>query len=270
MEDYIKHRWKSRNGFRFKAEMWNERAAGFESIPIPTREDNEFIRLLTDEYNITSDTTVLDIGCGAGQYSIAIAKMAKRVVALDFSEKMLELARTSAEKNGVTNIEFVQCDWSDLSADDPLIRNGFDLVIAHMTPAIGSAPAFEKMIGVAKEMCFYSLPVRREKELTNMIYNKLDRGERLTDDNNIIYAYGLAWHKGLYPQIHYREGRKRKDGIPSEDLVENIIQELSDQGPTTDGEKSVVKEIVESLADDDGYVRIPSHVKIATLYWTVN
>lgn len=238
-------------------------------MPIPTQEDNEFIRLLTDEYDITPDTTVLDIGCGAGQYSIAMAKMAKRVVALDFSEKMLESARINAERNGVTNVEFVKCNWSELSADDPLIQDGFDLVIAHMTPAIGSASDFEKMADTVKEMCFYSLPVRRERELMSKICEALDRNEGVQDDNNIIYAYGLAWHRGLYPKIHYRDGSKRKDGMLAKDLVDNVINELFDKQPLNDKEKHTVKRIIESSTDNNGLINAPHHVKIATLYWKV-
>jgi 2-polyprenyl-3-methyl-5-hydroxy-6-metoxy-1,4-benzoquinol methylase len=45
---------------------------------------------------------ILDIGCGSGVYSVELARRgARRVLGLDFSEPMLELARRSAREAGV-------------------------------------------------------------------------------------------------------------------------------------------------------------------------
>jgi 2-polyprenyl-3-methyl-5-hydroxy-6-metoxy-1,4-benzoquinol methylase len=37
---------------------------------------------------LISESTVLDIGCGSGQLVVELAKTAKNVVAIDFSQKM--------------------------------------------------------------------------------------------------------------------------------------------------------------------------------------
>lgn len=56
--------------------------------------------------------SIVDIGCGSGIYSIELARRgARRVLGLDFSAPMLELARRSAKESNVTSAEFVQDEF---------------------------------------------------------------------------------------------------------------------------------------------------------------
>jgi 2-polyprenyl-3-methyl-5-hydroxy-6-metoxy-1,4-benzoquinol methylase len=58
------------------------------------------------------DKSIVDIGCGSGIYSIELARRgAGRVLGLDFSAPMLELARRSARDASVTTAEFVQDEF---------------------------------------------------------------------------------------------------------------------------------------------------------------
>lgn len=49
---------------------------------------------------------VADLGAGEGGVSQLLARRARRVIAVDNSERMLEVAHDSAIRNGLTNIEF--------------------------------------------------------------------------------------------------------------------------------------------------------------------
>ena len=55
---------------------------------------------------IREGDTVLDLGCGSGTFTIAIAKMVGeggRVIAVDLQEKMLEILRKKAAKEGLSS-----------------------------------------------------------------------------------------------------------------------------------------------------------------------
>lgn len=54
---------------------------------------------------IPRDGSGLDIGCGAGHLSFALAPLVSRIVALDPSESMLATVREAAGGKGLTNIE---------------------------------------------------------------------------------------------------------------------------------------------------------------------
>ena len=65
------------------------------------------------EVTIPSDATVLDIGCGVGRTTRALARRATRVIGLDVSERMLDLAR---EHNGeLANVEWIHGDGHSLA-----------------------------------------------------------------------------------------------------------------------------------------------------------
>jgi ubiquinone/menaquinone biosynthesis C-methylase UbiE len=59
----------------------------------------------------------LDLGCGSGRYAINLARLGAKVVGLDFSPAMLDLARAYAKQEGVgSKVKFIQTDmnrWMD-------------------------------------------------------------------------------------------------------------------------------------------------------------
>jgi ubiquinone/menaquinone biosynthesis C-methylase UbiE len=55
-----------------------------------------------------------DLGAGDGNFSFLLATRAKAVIAVDSSEKMLEVARDHATRNGIQNIDFRHGDMEEL------------------------------------------------------------------------------------------------------------------------------------------------------------
>lgn len=267
--EYIEEKWVPGRGPRFQSDIWDKKAENFKDRPIPDFEEDEFLKTLTEIYPITSDTTILDIGCGAGRYAIALAKIAKKVVGVDFSGKMIEYAEEGAESAGVSNAEFVKYDWTEGSVDDPLLKDKFDLVISHMAPATGNAEGLRLMMDVSKEMCVIAMPVRRNEDTINVIKEKL--GQELPQglDHGLAYAFGLVWLSGHNPEIRYREGTGPKQGTPAEKMIEDFVRDLSGKEPLTAEEVEVVTECVMESADENGLVRLPAHAKVATMFWKI-
>lgn len=104
-----------------------------ERSPISRWFNTTFRKAVFERYDMTfanaGDVTgksVLDIGCGSGIYSVDFARRgARRVLGVDFSGNMLELARAEAKTHGVTACEFVQANFLDLKLDEK-----FDIAIA--------------------------------------------------------------------------------------------------------------------------------------------
>ena len=63
---------------------------------------------------------VLDIGAGGGRYAVPLARVARRVVALDPSPAMLALLRAGMVETGLTNVEVVEARWPAAPADRPV------------------------------------------------------------------------------------------------------------------------------------------------------
>ncbi len=83
--------------------------------------DKTFRRPMFDRYVFTVEELAagknkkyLDLGCGSGRYSVALAQLGAKVTALDFSDAMLVLAEKYTRESGQSsNINYVKTDINE-------------------------------------------------------------------------------------------------------------------------------------------------------------
>jgi len=63
---------------------------------------------------LDADASVLDLYCGLGNFSLALARQAQRVVGVEGDAGLVQRARANAERNGISHAQFHQ---ADLAAD---------------------------------------------------------------------------------------------------------------------------------------------------------
>lgn len=75
---------------------------------------------LAELLDLRGDEDVLDVACGTGHASLALAPMLPRgrVTAVDFSSGMLEQARRKAALRNMANIDFIESDMRNLEFTD--------------------------------------------------------------------------------------------------------------------------------------------------------
>jgi ArsR family transcriptional regulator len=61
---------------------------------------------------------IADLGAGDGSFALLLAQAATHLIAVDSSQKMLDVAREQAVRNGVVNMEFRLGDMEELPIDD--------------------------------------------------------------------------------------------------------------------------------------------------------
>jgi len=86
---------------------------------------------------------IADLGAGEGTFSQLLARGAKKVIAVDNSEKMVEYGSELARKHGVTNLEYRKGDLEDV----PLRDGSVDL--AFFSQALHHAPHPERAVAEA-------------------------------------------------------------------------------------------------------------------------
>lgn len=64
---------------------------------------------------------IADLGAGEGTFSLLLAQRAKQVIAVDNSDKMVEVGRENACKVGVKNLDYRQGDLEQLPIDDAAV-----------------------------------------------------------------------------------------------------------------------------------------------------
>lgn len=93
------------------------------SQPLPEMADyfekeNNYLKNL-----VTSESVVLDVGCGNGRTTKFLAPYVKKIVGIDYNPKMIKSARENLV--GISNVEFLQEDFFEAE-----LLQSFDLVFA--------------------------------------------------------------------------------------------------------------------------------------------
>jgi SAM-dependent methyltransferase len=118
-------------------EHWDLHAYGSEQLDWPQA---VYLRLLRPAL---AGKRVLELGCGSGYLSGALANSAREVTAVDFSEAMLERAR--ARFGGVGHLQFVHADVLNLD-----LGQQFDVLCGVMVLHEISSQDYPMLIGVLK------------------------------------------------------------------------------------------------------------------------
>src|SRR6059036_3670002 len=111
-----------------QAEAWNgpESAHFVDHADRYDRQLEPFTQALLEQAEPDADRVILDVGCGSGTTTLAAAASAERVVGVDLSQPLVELARRRARVARITNAEFVIAD----AQTHDFVAGTFDLLIS--------------------------------------------------------------------------------------------------------------------------------------------
>ena len=82
---------------------------------IPRPDTERLVELALEIIPKNADWKILDLGTGTGAIALSLAKEKPtcHIMATDQSIAALDIAKQNAEKNQISNIEFIQSDWFD-------------------------------------------------------------------------------------------------------------------------------------------------------------
>jgi len=182
--------------------------------------EKSFIKYILKKYEKFDNFNVLDLGCGPGYITTAIAKVRPdwQITAVDYSPYMIESAKKNAEKNKV-NIKFINSKVEDIN----LKPNQFDLIISHysFSEFENAKKVLENIINFAKNEAFFEITdvVRIKNQLYINILTKISRffyGKNFNRQyiNSLKGAYGIKELKNLFNLPEFKEV-KFKSFFPS-------------------------------------------------------
>lgn len=159
-------------------------------VLIPRPETAELVDRIVDRNHDRSDLRVLDVGCGSGAISVALARNLpfSRVTGLDVSPEAIEIARGNAKELKV-NVDFVQADIFKWGGEP----ESFDIVVSN-PPYIAESEKKDMEANVLEYEPEQALfvpdddPLRFYRRICEVAWNVLLSDGQLWFEINPLYA----------------------------------------------------------------------------------
>jgi len=79
--------------------------------------------------DLQADETVLDLFCGLGNFTLAMARYVRLAVGVEGEQSLVHWAQRNAARNGIDNARFFAADLTAEATAQPWLRQGYDKVL---------------------------------------------------------------------------------------------------------------------------------------------
>jgi SAM-dependent methyltransferase len=203
--------------------------------------------------------TVLDIGAGTGRWSISMARVCKKVTALDVSRRMLEILRENAAAEKVTNIIPVVGDWAttNLESHDHVLSSH----AAYISPDIvGYA---RKMGRSAIQACYLVMRVPRHDGVIGEMSRRIH--STFHDSPNFIVGYNALLQAGIAGHVIMEERGRHWHNETLDDALQRAKRHLHLSTNEHDG--MIMNLLKERLVFREGQYWWTDWMRSALVWW---
>jgi len=153
---------------------------------------------------LCENDTVVDVGCGPGLFVLEFAETAKSACGIDYSRRFLDYGAKLAQRQGVKNASFKQCDFFALDVEKAGLARKFDLVYTAITPAATGKGCLEKLMEMSRAYCSSTFLVHSSDSMAERVAVDVFHKKLPPHDGTGFYALvNLLWHRGYYPETSY-------------------------------------------------------------------
>jgi SAM-dependent methyltransferase len=182
---------------RTTADYWVRRARGFAAFSREARPDPFLEKVLA---YVDGRSTVLDVGAGAGRHSVPLARVVRRVFAVEPSAAMASHLRRWAQEEGLANIEVIEGAWPEVDAPTCDVA-----ICAHVLyPVAEIEPFLRKLDDSARRYCFLWLH-DGQTAFESLGLWECFYGESRARQPTFRDALGVLWQMGLRPNLEMSE-----------------------------------------------------------------
>lgn len=142
--------------------------------------------------------TLLDVGAGAGRYAIPLARVARRVTAVEPSRGMRSYLEAAVSRAGLTNVAVVPSTWEEAKVDP------HDVVLASnvVYPIAEIVPFLEKLDRHSRRGCYIAVRVDEMAAELAPLWKELwgdapPREPGFLDLYNLLFSMGIRPHAQL-------------------------------------------------------------------------
>lgn len=216
-----------------------------------------------ENIQLEPDWSVLDIGCGTGALSIPIAKKVKSVTGIDFSAKMLDIIRSDAEKQSITNLQTKYVSWDAVCAGVDIEPHDVVIMSRALSRTMNLSETLEKINQVTNRYAYVTAWGGGERRLNKEVMTALGLEYRNSPD--YIYVFNILAQMGIQPNVKQLRCSSR---VTYHDISQALqsYQLLYRLNP---GQIEVVQSILEKnlVQCENGLFLAPDDKPVWTLIW---
>lgn len=186
-------------------EYWNRLAGQVERWTDQANARGRVARVLAwleQQGVLHPEIEVLDIGAGAGTFTIPLARRVKKVVALEPAPAVLAALQKRVEAQGLTNVQFLDREWQKVDPVAKGLVGRFDLVFASLTPGVRDVETLEKMMNCSHQWCFLcDLAGQRWYPAWEELWRDIFGEEPSLSRYDIFYPLNYLYTSGYFPSL---------------------------------------------------------------------
>ena len=245
---------------RSSAGYWDRRARRYhDSTKDTVVRDPLFHRLSSI---VTPEMSVLDVGAGSGRFTLALAPLARQVIAVEPNAAMLDYLRQDAQTLNLSNISCYQSTWQDAPADLQA-----DLVICShvLYPLRDIVPFLAKLQQAAKQRCYIYMRTTPIDALTAHLWKHFHGDER-SFPPTYIHALDVLREMGIFANVEIvmLPGSLR---YPSLDVAVEELSELLILPGDEETREELRGLLAEWLVERDGMLVPPPRKMTCAIMW---
>jgi SAM-dependent methyltransferase len=213
--------------------------------------------------NINSGSTVLDVGAGPGTLAVPLAKLVKKVTAVEPSPGMIECLKENIKEEGIKNIVCINKKWEDVKTDE---IEKHDIVVASFSLGmLNLREALEKMNELARKhvYIFWFSGDTPWEHLYRGAWNELYDKEYIPGPKS-DYIYNILYGMGIYANVEV-SGMEYSHRFRSlDDAADELMSQL---GVETKKQEDVLRKYLSGklLKENDDFVSKGKTIK--TMIW---
>jgi SAM-dependent methyltransferase len=214
-------------------DRWAQRAGRLAAYSERLPDDDPLLARLRVE--VRPGDAVIDVGAGMGRYALPLARLARRVVAVEPSPALRERLVARLEAEGAHNVEIVPTDWEAAAVEPAEV-----VLCSHVVYAVDEiVPFVRKLQAMTRRTCLIAVRVGQQPgaaELWAALYGAPRAPQpAFLDLYNVLASIGIVGEVRIAPSGGFRyadldeaaaEARERlhlPPGNPSDEALRALL-----------------------------------------------
>lgn len=129
--EHLRSVWvRSKGDVQAAIDAWDGEAEDYVFTPNNNFVEDPFLRFVAEKVDLDRGMRTLDVGCGAGAFSVAMATRVGQADGCDLSPRMIEVGTEYAREHGIGNLRLWVADWHECGIED--LRGAYEIGRAHV------------------------------------------------------------------------------------------------------------------------------------------